>query len=610
MTDGPWPISPTPLCAAVLLLFSGSVAYAQNCTITPCANGCPNRHCNPICGGNVCAGGCPQRCNALVCLETATCDPACGGNPCNINCVCWDACSTTVCTPGCPQFDPCSTSCVDPTCTPGCPGGSLCNDGCVDQCNPVICPGNYCDVACNPAPQCDVLCGGNLCNDGCPNECNLFLCPQNLCDLGCRPIAACDPACGGNPCAPNCPTGCACPSNNCFNVEIDYMVDNDHTHKPNQAEIDAVVQMFACQGYTLNVVIDDALTHDDVLVRDPTCLIFFEYNLEPNTFGAIKAANFDNAFIPGWHYAIFAHDYEGANCQVTGSSGLAENPGNDLVVTLGQFSGQAGTPFDRAATFAHEFGHNLGLTHCGNNDPGGLFEGSCLNVGNFVPNVASIMDYFYQLSGVRSNLICQGLAPSDAALFKEIDYSHGTMCDLNEGALDENFGTGMVSVDWSCDALVGGVVVKDLNGNAGGWCGANGGLQLLEDFDEWADIAANHFSARNKNFEHMPMIECVTAHEIEEVALRGGCAPPTLATEACASAQSFYFDASAGTSVTGKCNAPYKDIQAAYNAAPNGSAFFFKAGTYTPAAPIVMDKPLKLFAVPTSAQGSAVIQPP
>ena len=39
------------------------------------------------------------------------------------------------------------------------------------------------------------------------------------------------------------------------------MVDAGHSHKPNQAEIDAVKQMFACQGYTLNVEISDALPH-------------------------------------------------------------------------------------------------------------------------------------------------------------------------------------------------------------------------------------------------------------------------------------------------------------------------------------------------------------
>ncbi len=388
------------------------------------------------------------------------------------------------------------------------------------------------------------------------------------------------------------------------------MVDFDHTHRPNQAEIDAVKQMFACQGFTLNVTIDDAIPHYDVLVRDPTCLIFFEYNAEPNTFGALKAEYFDHAFTPGWHYVIFGHDYEGANCQVTGSSGLAERPGNDLVVTLGQFTGQVGTAFDRAATLAHEFGHNLGLTHCGNNDPGGLLEGSCLNVGNFVPIVPSIMDYFYQLSGVRNNLVCQGLAPSDAAYFKEIDYSHGSMCALNEAVLDENFGTGMVSMDWNCSGTVGGVVAKDISGDSNGWCGAAGGLQSLSDFDEWGFVRSNFRTLYTRPLEYMPLSECVTAHEIELVALAGGCPQPTLSNEACATAQGYYVNASAGANGDGKCNAPFKDVETAYTASPDGGALFFRAGTYAPSGPIIMDKPLKLFAVPTNTQSSAVIQPP
>ena len=57
-----------------------------------------------------------------------------------------------------------------------------------------------------------------------------------------------------------------------FNIEIDYMVDSSpggHSHMPTQAEIDAVVQMFACQGHTLNIVVDDQITHHDVLRIDP-----------------------------------------------------------------------------------------------------------------------------------------------------------------------------------------------------------------------------------------------------------------------------------------------------------------------------------------------------
>lgn len=387
------------------------------------------------------------------------------------------------------------------------------------------------------------------------------------------------------------------------------MVDNDHTHKPNQAEIDAVVQMFACQGYTLNVEISDAIPHYDVLVRDPSCLVFFEYSGEDNSFGRTKANYFDHALVPGWHYCIFGHDYEGANCQVTGSSGLAENPGNDLVVTLGQFSNQVGTPFDRAATLAHEFGHNLGLTHCGSNDPGDLLSGSCNTVGPYLPNIASIMSYFYQLSGLRSNLLCQGLAFNEAVLFKEIDYSHGTMCTLNEAALDEPFGSGMMSVDWNCSGNISGIRAHDLFGDSNGWCNANSSLQQVSDMDEWASISTFLATAADTDFTNMPMVACITAHEVERV-VAGGCPQPVLTTETCENRGTIYLDGNAGPNGSGKCSEPFRDVQSAHNAAPDGSVLFFRSGSYTQPGPIVLTKPLKLFSVPTASQATTVIQPP
>lgn len=391
------------------------------------------------------------------------------------------------------------------------------------------------------------------------------------------------------------------------------MQDATHSHKPNQAEIDAVVQMFACQGFTLNVEVSDALTHYNTLVRDPSCLVFFEYIGEDSSFGKIKLQNFDHAGQPGWHYCIFAHDYEGANCQVTGSSGLAETPGNDLVVTLGQFTGQVGTPFDRAATLAHEFGHNLGLTHCGANEPGGGTTPSCSNVGPFLPNVASIMSYFYQLSGVRSNLLCQGLSFAEAALFKEIDYSHGTMCTLNEASLDERFGVGMQSVDWTCDGTISaGLVSHDLNGNGNGWCAANGGLQVVSDYDEWGAIAASAATAAvSDDMVNMPLSECITASELRaHTAALGGCTQPGVTNEACIDTRMIYVNAGAGGGAGGNCTAPFASLQQAHDAAPNGSVLLFRAGTYGQAGPIVLTKPMKLFSTPTTTQATTVIQPP
>lgn len=146
-----------------------------------------------------------------------------------------------------------------------------------------------------------------------------------------------------------------------INVEIDYMVltgSGGHSHQPQQAEIDAVVQMFACHGITLNVVIDDPIGHITPIrwaTLPTTCTgdtTFFSCS-GASSFATIKANNFDNTG-GGWHYCVFGHSY---NCgSGLTSCGIAEVSGDDLVVTLGTFAGGIGTAWDRASTFAHELG--------------------------------------------------------------------------------------------------------------------------------------------------------------------------------------------------------------------------------------------------------------
>ncbi len=392
------------------------------------------------------------------------------------------------------------------------------------------------------------------------------------------------------------------------------MVDNDHTHRPNQAELDAVIQMFACQGWTLNIQLSDAIPHYDLIPADPvTCLDIFKYIGEEASFGRLKQQYADHAFEPGWHYAIFGHDYQlkvNGNCVNTTSSGLAESPGDDLIVTLGSFTGQTGTAFDRAATLAHEFGHNLGLSHCGDMDDGGLFGGDCNNVGNFAPNLASIMSYFYQLSGVRNNLVCQGLSFDEAALFNQIDYSHGTMCDLNESSLDELFGTGMMSVDWNCSGAIGGVVAKDLNGNSNGWCAANSGLQTLSDLDEWGFIESQFATASVPLDSSRPLTPCITADEVNAYVTAGGCPQPTLAAESCENRDMIYLHPAGGGGADGSCTFPFANLQSAHNAAADNSSLFLRAGTYSTPGPILLTKPMKVFATPTNSASSAVVAPP
>jgi len=44
-----------------------------------------------------------------------------------------------------------------------------------------------------------------------------------------------------------------------INIEVDYMVAEDHSHELLQPEIDAIVEMFACQGIVMNIEISDPL---------------------------------------------------------------------------------------------------------------------------------------------------------------------------------------------------------------------------------------------------------------------------------------------------------------------------------------------------------------
>lgn len=379
-----------------------------------------------------------------------------------------------------------------------------------------------------------------------------------------------------------------------FRIELDYMVEggaNGHSHQPTSAEIAAVVQMFACQGHTLIVDVDDALTHYDVLVDDPENGAFFSYDDVPNSFGKLKNDNFDHNGQPRWHYCIFGHQYDTGSGP--GSSGIAELSGDDLLVSLGAFANEIGTPFDRASTLAHEFGHNLGLTHCGNMD--------CDETGPFALNVASVMSYFYQLRGVATNLVCQGLAPEEVR-FRDLDYSHGTMCTLDEAVLSEALGTHMASADWDCSGAVSGIVSQDLNaGSSGGWCGNGGSLQVLSDYDEWANIQDGAAIARGSALENLEIVTCITSEETTRLA-RGACAQPSLVSEPCDSNGTIYMSPAGGPFSEGTCIDPCRTLADAVDIVTTGGIVFITPGSYSGGG-VIVTKEVELRSV-----GTATIQ--
>ncbi|MBL8950548.1 MAG: thrombospondin type 3 repeat-containing protein [Myxococcaceae bacterium] len=266
-------------------------------------------------------------------------------------------------------------------------------------------------------------------------------------------------------------------------VEIDWM----ELHQPLTAALQAVEAAFAnapvtnpdgTTGINLHLELDE-----QALAHAPTTAFGAEFQtIKKSWFGTAAQRGSTGAMGAkrlAYRYALFAHQMPGST-----SSGMAELPGDDLIVTLGargRAQHNVGTLDEQAATFMHELGHNLGLRHGGDDD------------WYCKPNYQSVMSYVLQFEG-------------DPAVGRKLDFSRRKLPDLVEPFLNELLGIqgdpGDIAV-WEPPAMRGSLVTSPGNApidwnrdNVAATVGLSAditqscrpGLDTLTGHDDWSNI--------------------------------------------------------------------------------------------------------------------------
>lgn len=294
-------------------------------------------------------------------------------------------------------------------------------------------------------------------------------------------------------------------------IHVDYMDSPDPGVIPRKEALDKVRDAFAeatvHEKYVIHFDVGDLYSAS---ANDPA-----NYNLDgrshrvpfangvsipPLSSGVANLYTYKNTYMPlakrqVFHYLLMAYTQQ-ANGS-SGSSGVAELNGNDLIVTLGNW-GLTNTSSAslnelinfQAGTIMHEFGHNLGLRHGGDEDT------------NYKPNYYSIMNYSYQLYGLPVIGDHEGdrfyyikgyttYVPSgEASLVNgplssnmRIDYSNGKGGSITESSVSEDEGlrqTGSLGIDFNNNGVATDIISMDLN--------SDGTLSPLHDYDDWDNL--------------------------------------------------------------------------------------------------------------------------
>lgn len=303
-------------------------------------------------------------------------------------------------------------------------------------------------------------------------------------------------------------------------VEVDWMKH----HKPHPQTIAALIQAFknapvgpsgvTCPGdsrcgINLHLQLDNYTIHRDYtsapsngansITRtnfDKIKMKYFGLSSEQGNADLLTAKRF------AFHYALFTHFQTNAKS----SSGKSELPGNDLVISLGAFTGARGSPDEQSGTLMHELGHNMQLDHGGPTriPPTNPTYNVADSSANCKPNYLSVMSWSRQLP-----------APvSDRAL----NYSSGFLGSLNKNSLIEqdnvtssvitkqrivygpdpvrfskipNPGGPKTSLDWNRNNIDDGAtgVAANINNMASLGCNDDQNTNVsLSDHDDWSNL--------------------------------------------------------------------------------------------------------------------------